>query len=331
MISIIIPVFNEQETLQVLYDRIVSASSAWNDEWELVLVDDGSVDLSFSILEKLHHRDPRVKVVSFSRNFGHQTAVSAGLAYCSGDVAIVMDADLQDPPEQVIHFLQKWREGYQVVYAIRQKRKEKWFKRIAYFCFYRTLAWLSSISIPLDSGDFCVMDRVIVDHLNAMPERNRFVRGLRAWIGYSQIGIPYERSARLAGEVKYTFRKLMRLALDGLINFSYRPLQVVGVFGLVVAGLSFIASILILLARIFNLEFLGYRMGDAPGYASLMLAILFIGGVQLISMGILGEYLGRVFDEVKQRPLYIVAKQLGFASNSPVLPGYTNTRGQSHP
>lgn len=323
MISIVIPVFNEQETLQTLYDRVAIASQLWNDEWEMVLIDDGSTDKSLDILERLYYQDSRVKVISFSRNFGHQTAVSAGLRYTKGDAVVVMDGDLQDPPEQIIHFLDKWRKGYEVVYAIRKKRKEIWFKRLAYYCFYRLLAWMSSIEIPLDSGDFCLMDRVIVDCLNSMPEKNRFVRGLRAWIGYRQIGIPYERSTRLAGEVKYTFRKLVRLAFDGLINFSYRPLQLVGSFGILVALFSFVGTFYVLLARFFDIEVNGYSVRDLPGYTSLILSILFIGGVQLISIGILGEYIGRIFDEVKQRPLYIVRKQLGFESCKQKTPGDT--------
>jgi polyisoprenyl-phosphate glycosyltransferase len=312
LLSIVIPVFNEEDNILKLYERLVRASGTWNLAFEVILVDDGSTDKTLSLLRSLHQKDARFKHISFSRNFGHQTAVSAGLRYTRGNVIAVMDADLQDPPEELHRFLDKWREGYQVIYGVRTKRKENIFKRSAYHLFYRILAWCSSIDIPLDSGDFCVMDREIVDWLNAMPERNRFVRGLRSWIGYRQIGITYERHKRLAGEVKYTFKKLMRLAFDGIINFSYRPLQVSGTFGLIVCFSSFAGIIFFALHRILGFKIFGYSPQDVPGFTSLILAILFIGGVQLLTMGLFGEYLGRIFDEVKQRPLYIVKEQAGF-------------------
>lgn len=314
MLSIVIPVFNEQENIPNLYDRIVSSSPSWNLPFEVILVNDGSIDNTLSLLQQVSKKDSRFKFISFSRNFGHQTAVSAGLRYSKGDVVAVMDADLQDPPEELHRFLDKWRERYQVIYGIRTKRKENIFKRSAYYIFYRILAWCSSIDIPLDSGDFCVMDKVIVDYLNAMPERNRFVRGLRSWIGYRQIGIPYERQRRFAGDVKYTFQKLVRLAFDGVINFSYRPLQISGALGLIVCLLSFIGIIFFVIHRIIGFKIFGYSPQDIPGFTSLILAVLFIGGVQLFTMGLFGEYLGRIFDEVKQRPLYIVKEQQGFES-----------------
>lgn len=312
LLLIVIPVFNEEENILKLYERLVSAAPTWGLAFEVILVDDGSSDRTLSLLRSLHQKDSHFKFISFSRNFGHQTAVSAGLRYTKGNAIAVMDADLQDPPEELYRFLNKWREGYQVIYGIRTKRKENIFKRFAYYIFYRILAWCSLIDIPLDSGDFCVMDRAVVDWLNTMPERNRFVRGLRSWIGYRQIGIPYERHRRLAGEVKYTFRKLLRLAFDGIINFSYRPLQLSGTFGIVVCLLSFSGIIFFVLHRILDFKIFGYSPQDVPGFTSLVLAILFIGGVQLLTMGLFGEYLGRIFDEVKQRPLYIVKEQEGF-------------------
>ncbi len=312
LLSIVIPVFNEEENIFQLYERLIHAAPSWDLSFEVILVDDGSSDKTLALLRQLHQQDSRFKYISFSRNFGHQTAVSAGLRYTKGNVIAVMDADLQDPPEELYRFLNKWEEGYQVIYGIRTKRKENIFKRSAYHIFYRILAWCSSIDIPLDSGDFCVMDRAVVDWLNSMPERNRFVRGLRSWIGYRQIGIPYERHMRLAGEVKYTFQKLLRLAFDGIINFSYRPLQISGTFGLLVCILSFIGIIFVVLHRILDFKIFGYSPQDIPGFTSLVLAILFIGGVQLLTMGLFGEYLGRIFDEVKQRPLYIVKEQEGF-------------------
>lgn len=307
MISLVIPIHNEEEILPILYERIKTASEDWHDQYEVIFVDDGSQDNSLEIIKDLHSRDNGIKAISFSRNFGHQTAVSAGLQYTTGDVIIVMDGDLQDPPEQIIDFLEKWQQGYEVVYAIRKKRKEMWYKKIAYYSFYRLLNWMSSIKIPLDTGDFCLMDRVIVDHLNSLPERNRFVRGLRAWLGYKQIGIPYERSARLAGEAKYTFKKLLRLAFDGLINFSYRPLQIFTSLGTIVSLFSLLAGAYYLLEWFINPAL----REELPGYTSLIIAVLFLGGVQLISIGVLGEYIGRIFDEVKGRPLFIVSQKIG--------------------
>jgi len=312
MLSIVIPLFNEEANLPILHERLISASPSWELPFEVILIDDGSTDKTPFLLRELYYKDSRFKYLSFSRNFGHQTAVSAGLQHASGDVVAVMDADLQDPPEELFRFLDKWREGYQAIYGIRTKRKENILKRSTYFLFYRLLAWCSSIEIPLDSGDFCVMDRVVVDCLNAMPERNRFVRGLRSWVGYRQIGIPYERHRRFAGEVKYTFQKLMRLAFDGIINFSYRPLQITGAFGLLVCILSFSGILLYLISRALDIKIFGLSPQAVPGFTTLILAILFIGGVQLFTLGIFGEYLGRIFDEVKQRPLYIVKQKEGF-------------------
>jgi len=330
LVSIVIPVFNEEENITKLSERLVAAAPSWDLPFEVILVDDGSKDKTLSLLRQLHQQDSRFKYISFSRNFGHQTAVSAGLRYTKGNVIAVMDADLQDPPEQLYRFLDKWREGYEVIYGIRTKRKENIFKRSAYHIFYRILAWCSSIDIPLDSGDFCVMDRAVVDWLNSMPERNRFVRGLRSWIGYRQIGIPYERDKRFAGEVKYTFQKLLRLAFDGIINFSYRPLQISGSFGFLVCLSSFLGIIFVVVHRILGFEIFGYSPQDVPGFTTLVLAVLFIGGVQLLTMGLFGEYLGRIFDEVKQRPLYIVKEQEGFKvhegsySSATLLPGDLN-------
>ncbi|MFO0613229.1 MAG: glycosyltransferase family 2 protein [Polyangiaceae bacterium] len=314
MISIVIPVFNEEETLPKLSERLVSASAAWNDTFEVILVDDGSSDRTPQMLKELCQRDPRFKSLSFSRNFGHQTAVTAGLNQVSGDVVAVMDADLQDPPEVLPRFLEKWREGYDVVYAIRKKRKEGPFKRFAYWAFYRILDYLSSIKIPLDSGDFCIMDRRVVDLLNALPERNRFVRGLRSWLGFRQIGVEYERDARYAGEVKYTLRKLLQLAFDGIVSFTYRPLQMIGAAGLVISLLSFLGFIAFFILSVFDIHVLGHSPRESPGSTTLTLAVLFLGGVQLISLGVIGEYLGRIFDEVKQRPQYIVKDSVGLGT-----------------
>lgn len=311
MISIVVPVLNESENIEQLYASISSAATAWNDHWELIVIDDGSTDNSFTLLRNLHEHDSRVRAIRFSRNFGHQAAVSAGLRCVSGDCAVVMDADLQDPPDVVEQFLQKWREGFDVVYATRTKRKEGPLKRVSYWAFYRLLAGLSTVPIPLDSGDFCVMSRRVVDHLNALPERNRFIRGLRAWVGFRQVGLSYERAPRARGRAKYTFPKLLRLAFDGIINFSYRPLQLASAVGFLVAGFSLAGAVVFISSRVLQFPLFGARPEDVPGWTSLILAVLFLGGIQLVSLGILGEYVARIFDEVKQRPNHVVDDTVG--------------------
>jgi dolichol-phosphate mannosyltransferase len=308
MISLVVPAFNESEVLPTLYERVAKAAAGWGDSWELIVVDDGSVDNTFDLCARIASADPRVKVISFSRNFGHQAAVTAGLRYTSGQMVAVLDADLQDPPEELIRFIDKCREGYDVVYAIRTKRKEGPFKRLAYHVYYRLLRQLASIDIPLDSGDFCVMSRRIVDVMNALPERNRFVRGLRSWSGYRQIGVSYERQARLGGEPKYNFSKLLKLGLDGVFNFSYKPLHLLMIFGLCLGTLSFVAGFVVLLQYFANITILGYNPHNARGWTSLILAILFLAGVQLFGMGLLGEYTGRIFEEIKGRPVFVVER-----------------------
>jgi dolichol-phosphate mannosyltransferase len=313
MISVVIPVFNEQENLHKLVSRLEAASKDWGDSIEVIFVDDGSRDQTLPLLEQINHSHPNFKYVSLSRNFGHQTAVTAGLDHVSGDVVAIMDADLQDPPEVLPRFLEKWREGYEVVYAVRTQRKENFLKRGCYWLFYRTLKLFSSIDIPLDSGDFCVMDRRVVDLINSLPERNRFVRGLRSWVGFKQIGVPYERDARSAGEVKYTVRKLVRLALDGLISFTHRPLQLIGIVGFLLATLAFSGLGVYLFLSIFNIPIFGHSPRDVPGFTTLILTLLLLGGVQLLSLGIMGEYIARIFDEVKNRPIYVVKHRRGFS------------------
>jgi dolichol-phosphate mannosyltransferase len=251
-------------------------------------------------------------VISFSRNFGHQTAVSAGIFHAKGDAVIVIDADLQDPPEELHRFIEKWKESYDIVYAVREKRKEGFFKRISYWTFYRVISKMTDFDLPLDSGDFCLIDRKVVDVLNSMPERNRFVRGLRAWSGFKQTGLSYERHARVAGDTKYNFKKLRRLALDGIVSFSTVPLSVASHLGLWVSGFSFLGIILFFLQHIFTSFFESIGLGPKPGFA-IIISILFFGGVQLIFLGVLGQYLGRIYDEVKQRPPWIIKQSLGIS------------------
>jgi dolichol-phosphate mannosyltransferase len=310
-------VFNEDRIIPLLHRRLADASARWNAAFEVMLVDDGSTDDTLPALRSLHATDGRFKYISLARNFGHQTAVSAGLQYVAGDVVAIIDGDLQDPPEELQRFLHYWSEGYDVVYGIRTKRKESAVKRAAYHAFYRILSWCSSIDIPLDAGDFCVIDRVVVDCLNAMPERNRFVRGLRSWVGYRQIGVPYEREPRFAGEPKYTLFKLMRLAFDGIISFSYRPLQLAGTLGFAACVFSFAGIVFYVVHRILNRKIFGLAPQDVPGFTTLILVILFIGGVQLLTLGVLGEYIGRIFDEVKQRPLYLLKEASGAGDAHP--------------
>ncbi len=307
MISIVVPIFNEQDNLPVLHARLTQASKTWLDDYELIFVDDGSVDNSLSMMREMAASDTHLNIVKLSRNFGHQAAISAGLQMAKGDAIVIMDGDLQDPPEELHHFLAKWREGYQVVYAIRTKRKENIFKRIAYKSFYRLLALISDIDIPLDSGDFCVIDRKVADVMrNLMPEQIRFVRGLRAYAGFKQIGITYERAARASGEAKYTFVRLVKLAFDGLFDFSAVPLRLASYLGFLVAIPSFLMGIFFIFHRVFDFKILGYSPADIPGMATLTTGIFFLGGVMLIILGIIGEYIGRIYVEVKRRPFFII-------------------------
>lgn len=317
LLSIVVPCFNESEVLPTLIARLTEASSDWPSNWEILLVDDGSTDDSWSQIAAQTSTDGHWKALRFARNFGHQTAVSAGLQHAAGQVVVVMDADLQDPPEVIPQYIDKWREGFEVVYAIRTKRKEGPLKRLCYWLFYRLLSGVVSQPIPLDSGDFCLMDRKVIEVLKAMPERNRFVRGLRAWAGFRQIGIPYERHARAAGEVKYTFNRLTRLALDGIFSFSVIPLRLAVYLGLAVSMLSLCGAAFTLLQRIFNEFFYSMGLAPVPGFATIVISILFLGGVQLICIGILGEYLGRIYDEVKQRPAWVIAEAKGIKITRP--------------
>jgi polyisoprenyl-phosphate glycosyltransferase len=304
-ISVIAPVYNEAEVVDAFSERVVKTLDATCDFFEIIFIDDGSTDKTFEKLNNLSSCDSRIKVVSFSRNFGHPMAISAGLDYATGDAVIIMDADLQDPPEIVADFLNKWKEGFDIVYGVRKKRKEWIGKRFCYWLFYRLFRKLSSIDMPLDSGDFCLMDVKVVINIRSLPERNRFIRGLRVWTGFKQIGIPYERLARKHGKTKYSFGKLVKLALDGILSFSYIPIRLATIFGLIIAGAAFLAILAVLFFRIF------YGVIGTPGFSSIVILILFIGGIQLIAIGILGEYIARIYEEVKNRPLYVISQKIG--------------------
>lgn len=306
--SFVIPIYNEEETLAELYRRISAVMARMDGPVELILINDGSRDRSLELLRELHAQDSRICYLSFARNFGHQIAVTAGLNFSSGQIVVVMDGDLQDPPELIIDMVEQWRQGYQVVYAQRtQRRKEGWFKRLPAYMYYRILRHLADVDIPIDTGDFCLMDRCVVDVLNAMPERNRYIRGLRAWIGFKQTAVKFERDPRFAGEVKYTFRKSLSLAMNGLVSFSKVPLRLSIYLGLFAAFVSVLMAFLILYWRIF------YPSSALTGLTIVMMAVFFLGAVQLVSIGILGQYVGRIYEEVKGRPLYTLAEVVGFA------------------
>ncbi|MDB6109913.1 MAG: putative enzyme [Pedosphaera sp.] len=312
-LSLIIPCYNEAEVLPLLATRLLKSLAALNLSWEVIFVDDGSVDTTSQQLAAMHLAEPRFKVLSFSRNFGHQTAIYAGLSHASGQWVGIMDADLQDPPEILSSCMEKLREGYDVVYAVRRKRKENLLKRIAYALFYRILKQVAEIDIPLDSGDFCVMSRPVVEVLRQLPERNVFLRGLRAWTGFRQIGVEYEREARAAGETKYPLKKLVRLATDGIFAFSTLPLRLSIYLGLFVLLASMGLGFFNIAWRIFGFRFMGHTAAELPGWTTLVCGMLFLGGVQLLILGCIGEYIGRIYSEVKQRPRWIVRETLGLA------------------
>ncbi len=299
-LSIIAPIYNEYENLPELYRRVKEVMENAGETWELVLVDDGSTDGSTERIRELARQDKRVRPVIFARNFGHQLAVTAGLDYSRGDAVVIIDADLQDPPELIPEMLAKWREGYEVVYAVREAREgETWFKKVTAAAFYRLINRITSVNIPLDTGDFRLLDRKVVNVLNRMRERHRFLRGMSVWVGFRQTGVTYKRAPRFAGETKYPLRKMLKFASDAITGFSYLPLQLATYLGFVSAGLSIIAIPIVVALRMTGSQ-------AFHGQATTLIAVLFLGGVQLISLGILGEYVGRLYDEAKGRPLYIV-------------------------
>jgi glycosyltransferase involved in cell wall biosynthesis len=299
--SIIAPIYNESQSLPELYRRIKEVMDSVDDAWELVMVDDGSTDGSTDIIRQLAADDPHVRPVIFARNFGHQLAVTAGLDYSRGQAIVIIDADLQDPPEVISEMIAKWREGYEVVYAVRGEREgESWFKLATASIFYRLIYRITDVKIPLDTGDFRLLDRKVVDVLNQMRERHRFLRGMSVWVGFKQTGVEYRRAARFAGQTKYPFKKMFKFAWDAVTSFSYLPLQVATYLGFICAGISILAIPIVAYLRI-----TGSQEAFA-GQATTLIAVLFLGGVQLICLGILGEYIGRLYDEARGRPLYIV-------------------------
>jgi dolichol-phosphate mannosyltransferase len=310
VISVVAPVYNEEALLPEFCRRTIAMLEGLGEPFELVLVNDGSRDRCQEIMQQVHEADPRVKIVSFSRNFGHQLAITAGTDYARGDTVVVIDSDLQDPPEVIPQLFEQWRAGYQVVYAVRAEREgETAFKLATASFFYRLIRRITSVNIPADTGDFRLMDRKVVDALKSMREHHRFMRGLSVWVGFKQTGVHYKRDARKAGETKYPLKKMVRFALDAITSFSYVPLQLATYTGFVIALISVIGILAAIVLRLTGVDTL-------KGQATTLISVLFLGGVQLIFLGIIGEYLGRIYDEVKRRPLYIVADALGFDDES---------------
>jgi len=304
MISVVIPILNEEIILPELARRLTEALKKLKLPWEVIFVDDGSSDGSYTAIQGLHTRDKRFKAVRFSRNFGHQVAISAGIEFARGDAVVIMDGDLQDPPEILPLFVGQWRDGADVVYAIRTKRKESILKRMAYASFYRLIRHLSSLDIPLNSGDFCLISRRVADTLRSLPEKQRFVRGLRRWAGFRQVGLEYERDRRYAGKPKYTLGKLLTLAYDGIFSFSTVPLRIAVYTGFSLSIIAFLGGLWVIYDKVFN------RIAIV-GWASTMVVTTFIGGAILSTLGVIGEYIGRVYEEVKNRPLYIIQDRIG--------------------
>jgi glycosyltransferase involved in cell wall biosynthesis len=303
--SLVLPIFNEAESIDRLLIRVRAVMEKLKD-YEIIFVNDGSTDESQTLLQKYARKHKEIKVLNFSRNFGHQSAVTAGLDFSQGEMVAILDADLQDPPEVLPEFFSKLKEGYDVVYAIRRQRKESFVKRVMYFLYYRILRLVANIKIPLDSGDFCVMSRRIVLQLRELPERNRFIRGLRSWVGFRQTGIEYERQGRERGESKYTLTKMFKLAFDGIFSFSYFPLQLLTWSGFLFLILATLGILLTLYAKLFTDIFI------PRGFPTTIIVILFIGGINMFSLGLIGEYIGRIYDEVKQRKIYVIESKIGF-------------------
>ena len=311
-ISVVVPLYNEQENIDALFRRLLAVLEALNTSYEVICVNDGSRDNTLKNLVEYHQRYPQIKVVNLSRNFGKDIAMSAGIDYSQGMAVIPIDADLQDPPELIAEMIEKWHEGYDVVYASRRVRiGESWFKRFSAEGFYQVINKLSRVSIPPNTGDFRLIDRRVVESIKKMPERQRFMKGIFAWVGYKQTSILFDREPRYQGQTKWNYWKLWNFAIDGITSFSFLPLKVWTYVGLIIALVSLVyASFLILRTIIFGI--------DVPGYASLMVAVLFLGGIQLLTLGIIGEYIGRVYEEVKGRPLYLVRDCYGFENREQI-------------
>ncbi|MFA5145952.1 MAG: glycosyltransferase family 2 protein [Candidatus Omnitrophota bacterium] len=309
LLSIVVPVYNEESNLSIFYDRLNKSLESIGYGYEVIFVDDGSGDDSITVMKDLRDQDSRVRIISFSRNFGHQIALTAGIDKASGDAVIVMDADLQHPPEIIKDLISRWEDGYDVVYTIRKDTEGAGlFKKATSAFFYKVLSKISRIDVSPGIADFRLMDKKVIRSFRTIRERSRFIRGLVKWVGFKQIGVEYVAPARYSGNSKYSIRKMMRLAVDGITSFSWFPLQVATYFGLLVSFFSFAYTLYAIFIRLFTSK-------AVPGWSSLLIAVTFIGGVQLVFLGIIGEYIGRIFEEVKGRPIYIVNEAIGFAEN----------------
>ena len=313
-ISIIIPCFNEEAVLPKLFARLGAVAGTWNADYEIICVDDGSRDQTWEILKAQNAKDPHWRGLSFARNFGHQTAVSAGLHFATGDCAVVIDADLQDPPEEISKLLAKWREGFEVVFAQRKKRRDPLIKRILAWGFYRLLQKMTPLPMARDAGDFCLLDKKVVAVMNALPERSRYLRGLRTWCGFRQTSVEFDRHERAAGVPQYTFKKSFKLAMDGLFSFSAAPLRLATHLGLWVSAFAFFGVVITLAQKVFATQLKQIGLEPGAGFPTIVISVLFLGGVQLICLGILGEYIGRIYEEVKGRPLWILRDSAGLVT-----------------
>ena len=305
MISIVIPLYNEQETIPELHRRLTDAMKNVNDSYEIIWINDNSKDDSLRVMKSFAEKDTHVKVIDFARNFGHQIAITAGIDSANGEAVILMDGDLQDPPELLPDMIAKWKTGFEVVYTIKKSRKENIVKRFAFHSFYTVMKRFSSIAIPMEAGNFSLMDRKVISVLKAMPERNRYIAGMRAWAGFRQTGISFDREARFAGKPQMTIMRLINFALDGIFSFSNAPLRFATYIGFFIALFSFAGALYVLYEKLFTDKAI-------LGWSSTIISILFTGGMILFTLGIIGEYIGRIYDEVKQRPLYIVREKIGF-------------------
>jgi len=310
ILSIIIPAYNEELVIEETYKRLTETLASLGETYELIFINDGSKDKTALIIYSLCQKDARVRLINFSRNFGHQPAITAGMDYARGQAIVIIDADLQDPPRIILEMYAKWREGYEVVYGKRRKREgETWFKRTTAKIFYRFLRSMTSVDIPTDTGDFRLIDRKVCDAMKTLPERNRYVRGLVSWVGFKQIAVEYDREERFAGTTNYPFKKMLRLAMDGIAAFSYKPLKLTTSVGFFVSLVSFVYLIVVLIQRIFTST-------TVTGWSSIIAIVLFFQGVILMMLGLMGEYIGRIYEEIKSRPIYIVSEVIGFEKDS---------------
>lgn len=298
--SIIIPVFNEEQVIEHTYERLKIVMDSTGETYELLFINDGSRDSTVDILKRLGETDNHIKVIDFSRNFGHQIAITAGMDFAKGDAVIIIDADLQDPPELILEMIEKWKSGYDVVYAKRTARKgETFFKKQTAALFYRTLRAMTDIEIPIDTGDFRLIDRKVCEQMQNVHEKNRFVRGLVSWVGFKQTAVEYERDERYAGETKYPLKRMLKLSIDGITSFSYKPLKMANYLGVALSSIGFIYMLVVLYQKLFTKT-------TITGWSSIIVIQLFFSGIILMMLGVVGEYIGRIYDEAKNRPLYIV-------------------------